>query len=376
MAAAPGLTSRANRAWRRFDGPARLVGIDLARGLAVLGMFAAHLLTIEEAFAPDDPATWLDVVNGRSSILFATLAGLSIALVTGGPRPLEGPARTRASARLAMRGGLLWGIGILLVMTGVPVYVILPAYALLFALSLPFLGLRSGRLFLAAAIVAVVMPWIQPLLDAAPIWSGPAGDDLAAFVGWHYPFPVWIAFLLAGMGVGRLDLQRVRVQVLVAVVGIVVSALGYGLALVARPGTPYLAAVLTAEAHSSGLGEVIGSGGFAIAVIGLCLLVCRTPVRWVAIPLRAVGSMPLTAYVAHIVVWAVLAAAVLGDTSDLSGVREAGLFLPLAVGIVVGCTAWALLVGRGPLEAVIDGFVRRVVGPPTRPDATPPAAAV
>ncbi|MGU7748564.1 hypothetical protein ACV2YS_25090, partial [Enterobacter hormaechei] len=94
--------------------------------------------------------------------------------------PIEGPARIRAAARLAMRGGLLWGIGILLVMTGVPVYVILPAYALLFALSLPFLGLRSSRLFLAAAIAAAVMPWIQPLLDAAPIWSGPAGDDLAA----------------------------------------------------------------------------------------------------------------------------------------------------------------------------------------------------
>ncbi|MEF3034473.1 hypothetical protein, partial [Pseudomonas aeruginosa] len=79
-------------------------------------------------------------------------------------------------------------------------------------------GLRSSRLFLAAAIAAAVMPWIQPLLDAAPIWSGPAGDDLAAFVGWHYPFPVWIAFLLAGMGVGRLDLHMVRVQVLVTVV--------------------------------------------------------------------------------------------------------------------------------------------------------------
>jgi uncharacterized membrane protein YeiB len=176
--------------------------------------------------------------------------------------------------------------------------------------------------------------------------------------------------------VGRLDLHRVRVQALVAVVGIAVSALGYGLALVAHPGAPYLAAAWSAEAHSSGLGEVVGSGGFAIAVIGLSLLLCRTPVRWAMIPLRAVGSMPLTAYVAHIVVWAVFAVAVLGDASDLSGVRDAGLFLPLTVGVVAGCTAWALLVGRGPLEAVIDGFVRRVVGPPTRPDAMPPTPAV
>ena len=377
MAAAPGLIPRAGRAWRRFDGPARLVGIDLARGLAVLGMLAAHLLTIDPLVL-DDPATWLDVVNGRSSILFATLAGVSIALVTGGAQPLEGAARSRAAARLALRGASLWGIGILLVMTGVPVYVILPAYAVLFALSLPFLGLRAGSLLLAAALVAAVMPWVYPFLDAAPIWSGRAGEDLQALMGWAYPFPVWIAFLLAGMGVGRLDLRRLGVQAALTVVGGAVAACGYGVAIataamVAEAG-PYLSAVWTAEAHSSGLWEVIGSGGFAVAVIGLCLLVCRTPLRWVAIPLRAVGTMPLTAYVLQIVVWAVFAAVLLGDTSDLTGVRDAGLFLPLTLGIVIGCTVWALLWGRGPLEAAIDGVVRRLVSP-SRSDAAPPASA-
>ena len=372
MAAEPGLISPARRAWRRFDGPARLVGIDLARGLAVLGMFAAHLLTIDP-FVADDPATWLDIVNGRSSILFATLAGVSIALVTGGTNPLRGPARARSAARLALRGALLWVIGILLVMTGVPVYVILPAHAVLFALSLPFLGLSAGRLFLSAGIIAAVMPWVYPFLDAAPIWAGRGGEDLEAFLGWAYPFPVWIAFLLAGMGLGRLDLRRLRVQASITVGGAAVSALGYGIPLVTGPvgeGTdPYLAAVWTAEAHSSGLWEVVGSGGFAIGAIGLSLLVCRTPLRWVAIPLRAVGSMPLTAYVVQLLVWAVFAAAVFGDTSDLFGVRDAGLFVPLTVGIVIGCTAWALLLGRGPLEAAVDGIVRRVVGPPSRPDA-------
>lgn len=377
MAAAPGLSRRTRRAWSRFDGPARLVGIDLARGLAVLGMLAAHLLTID-AFVAEEPSTWLDIVNGRSSILFATLAGVSIALVTGGTRPLAGSARARAAGRLALRGALLWVIGILLVMTGVPVYVILPAYALLFALSLPFLGLRPRSLFLSAGIVAAVMPWAFPFLDSAAIWSGRGGEQLQALVGWAYPFPVWIAFLLTGMGLGRLDLRRLRVQALVTIIGAAVSAFGYGLAVVAGEQvageSPYLAAVWSAEAHSSGLGEVVGSGGFAVAVIGLCLLVCRTPVRWLVIPLRAVGSMPLTAYVLQIVVWAVFAAALLGDTSDLFGVRDAGLFLPLTLGLVAGCTAWALLIGRGPLEALVDGIVRLVAGPPSRSDAVPSAS--
>ena len=372
MASAPGLTARIGRTWTRFDGPGRLIGVDLARGLAVLGMLAAHLLDTED-FVARDPSSWLDVVNGRSSILFAVLAGVSIALVTGGPRPLEGPRRARAAARLALRGALLWVIGMLLVFTGVPVYVILPAYALLFALSLPFLGMRPRGLFLTAGAVALVMPWIQPVLDAAPLWSGRFGEEISAALGWNYPFPVWIAFLLAGMGLGRLDLRLLPEQTLMLLSGGALMLAGYGLALVTEPavaGDRYLSTVLTAEDHSAGLWEVIGSGGFAIATIGLCLLLCRTPVRWLAIPLRAVGSMPLTAYVLQLVVWAFVALAVLGDTSDLWGIRALGLFGPLTLGLVVGCTAWALTVGRGPLEALIDAVVRFVVGR----DATTPAA--
>lgn len=369
MAAASGLTDRLGRNWARFDGPGRLAGVDLARGLAVIGMLAAHLLTID-AFVADDPATWIDVVNGRSSILFATLAGLSIALVSGGRRPVRGAARRDASARLALRGALLWVIGLLLVMTAVPVYVILPAYALLFALSLPFLGMRARGLFATAAAVGLLAPWVQPILDAAPIWDGPGGPELAAVVGWAYPFPVWIAFLLAGMGLGRLDLRRPSVQAGALGAGSALALMGYGAAaataaIADRDG--YLAEVLTAADHSSGLWEVIGSGGFAIGAIGLCLLACRTPLRWIAVPLRAVGSMPLTAYVVQLLVWAVVALVLFGETSDLYGVRAAGLFGPLTIGLVLGCTAWVLALGRGPLETLIDLVVRRVVGDPRRP---------
>ncbi len=364
-------SSPLGRAWSRFDGPGRLVGVDLARGLAVLGMLAAHLLDTERTLTAD-PSTWVTLVNGRSSILFAVLAGVSIALVTGGPRPLAPQRRPRAAARLALRGALLWVIGLLLVMTGVPVYVILPAYALLFVLALPFLGMRARTLFLVAGVLAVVMPWIQPFLDAAPVWAGPAGAELEAAVGWAYPFTVWIAFLLAGMGVGRLDLRNIADQGLLAMAGLSLALAGYGFAIATAPvaeDTPFLTAVLTAEDHSSGLWEVIGSGGFAVMTIGVCLLLCRTPLRWVAVPLRAVGSMPLTAYVLQLVVWAIVAQVLLGDTSDLVGIREAGLFVPLTLGLIAGCTVWALTIGRGPLEMFVDNVVRLIVGR----DATPGA---
>ena len=111
---------------------------------------------------------------------------------------------------------------------------------------------------------------------------------------------------------------------------------------------------------------MIGSGGFAIGLIGLCLLVCRTVLTWVVLPLRAVGAMPLTAYTLQLVVWAIVAAILLGDTGDLRGFRDLGPFWPMAVWTVIGCTAWALLIGRGPLEWAFDRISRLAVPSPVR----------
>jgi uncharacterized membrane protein len=372
VAASTGLTGWLASRWRRFDSPRRLAGIDLARGLAVVGMLAAHLLVIED-FAPGDPATWVDVVNGRSSILFATLAGVSIALVTGGPQPLRGPARARASGRIALRGALLWVLGVLLVSTGVPVYVILPAYAILFLLSLPFLGLQARTLFLLAAVLGLAMPFLQVVWDASPFWFSPDGELVSTVIGWHYPFAVWIAFLLAGMAIGRSDLRSTRTAVLLLASGAALAVVGYTAdalsgSTLEEERLSALTAVWTARAHSSGVLEVVGSGGFAVAVIGLCLLVCRTVLRWVVVPLRAVGSMPLTAYSVQLIVWAGVAASVLGDPSDLRGFRALEPFWPMTLGLIAACTAWALLVGRGPLEALIARLSGWVVREPAERD--------
>lgn len=339
--------------------------MDLARGLAVIGMFAAHLLWIGPA-EWTDPTSWTDVANGRSSILFATLAGVSIALVTGGRTPVAGAALGRVRGRLAVRAGALWLIGVALIATGVPVYVILPAYAVLFLLTLPFLPFGARILLPVAGALALVMPFVQVLLDALPVWQGEAGEALSLFLGWHYPFTTWIAFVLCGLGIGRLDLRAARVQAILVGVGVALAVAGYGLGAVSGAGADveeetFWGAVWTARAHSTGLLEVVGSGGFALAVVGTCLLACRTWLRWIAIPLRAVGAMPLTAYAAQLVVWAVVATAVLGAPGDLADFRNLEPFWPMTAWTVVACTAWALLVGRGPLEWAVDRIARLIV---------------
>ena len=95
-----------------------------------------------------------------------------------------------------------------------------------------------------------------------------------------------------------------------------------------------------------------------LAVIGACVLVCRLRVSAVLLPLRAVGSMPLTAYVGQLVAWAIGAAVVLGDTA---GFRALQPFWPFVLATLVGCTVWALIWGRGPLERMIAAITRRLV---------------
>lgn len=341
--------------WQRLNGPGRIGGVDLARGLAVFGMIAAHLLWITEPFDWFDAATWVAVVDGRSSILFATIAGVSIGLVTGGSTPLTGERLATARVRLVIRAVALWILGILLILTGVPVFVILPAYAILFLLALPLLSLPSRVLLPLAGGLALVMPFAQASLDDLAFWRTGLGHDVGLLIGWHYPFPVWIAFVVAGLGVARAGVQRTSVQMWMLGAGAALAVVGYSSGVFGDDDS-----VWSADPHSSRLFEVLGSGGFALAVLAASLLLCRTVVTWLVLPLRAVGAMPLTAYAAQIVVWAIAAIILLGDPGDLVGFRDFAPFWPLAIGVLVFCTAWALLVGRGPLEAMIEGVSRRV----------------
>src|SRR5687767_2912372 len=89
--------------------PARVVGVDVARGLALLGMMATHILPgLDGARVP-----WpQQLAGGRASALFAVLAGVSLALVSGRQSPLRGRSRTAASVRITVRALVIGLLGL------------------------------------------------------------------------------------------------------------------------------------------------------------------------------------------------------------------------------------------------------------------------
>ena len=342
---------------RAFGGSSRIVGIDIARGLAVLGMFGAHI-GVSEPFnwTPD---TWLNLVNGRSSILFAVLAGVSIAIISGGTHPVSGVPLVQSRIRIFARAAMIFALGGLLTSLGTQVAVILPAYAVLFVFALPFLRWSPRRLFAIAAVLAVLMPVIftaiLPFFDAL---QPSAIVDLV--VTGHYPAMIWLVFVLVGLGVGRLDLRVRRVQGWMLAAGAALAVLGYGIGVAVTPATEASAPVqtatstlpaidfstlLTTEPHSGSPFEVIGSTGFVLAVLALCLLAVPL-LRYVLYPIAAVGAMALTAYSVHIV-----AIAFYGDI--VGTIFDNSMYLSYVLTALVGCTLWTLLFGRGPFERIL-----------------------
>ncbi len=357
----------------------RVAGLDLARGLAVLGMFGAHLRIGDELTA--DPSTWAAVVDGRSSILFATLAGVSIALLSGRAHPAEGVDLVRARLRIVVRAAWVFAIGAALEWLDTFVAIILGVYAVLFVLALPFLRWPPRRLLLAAAAIAVLGPPLDVTLGQV-LSVADAEEHYVAelLVTGTYPALLWLAFVLVGLAVGRLDLAAAQVQARLAAAGAAAAVLGYaggwatGRAVAgdAAPGGPAdgfaapvgewdAAWLVGAEPHSGTAFEMVGSGGFAVLVIAVCLAVAdRLPP--LTAPLRAVGALALSVYTAQIVVLRVL------DEAGPDRPEGLGLWLLFVLSAVAVAGTWRWQLGRGPLERLLTWSSTRAadVGPAAR----------
>ncbi len=351
-------------------GGRRIGGLDVARGLAVLGMFGAHLGDTGELGW--DPSTWRALVDGRSSILFATLAGVSIALLSGGRTRLDGRELARARTRVLVRAAWVFAIGGVLELLDTFVAIILGVYAVLFVLAVPFLRWSPARLLLAAGVVVLAGP---PLTVAVGRYATERGEEDNAFAfllfTGYYPAAVWVAFVLVGLAVGRLDLGAARVRAGLVVGGAAAAVLGYlggllstrGLAPGQRLEGIEAAFDATggwdpvwfagAQPHSSTPFEVVGSGGVAVAVTGVCLVLADLLPR-LTYPLAAVGALALSVYTAQIVAIHVV---------DAGYGADWGLWARFTVTAVLLATVWRLRLGRGPLERLLTWSSRRAAGP-------------
>ncbi|WP_083914344.1 DUF418 domain-containing protein [Nocardia concava] len=377
----------------------RLVGIDLARALAVFGMYTVHVGP--ELSATHGVGSWIRyLVDGRSSILFATLAGFSLVLIAGRRQPKTGRTGRQAKARIAIRALVLIALGTVMTMFYGDV-VILAFYGVYFLAALPLAKYSAKTLAIIASALALITPQLAFVLRS--LLSEPVRHAIDAYdpleklssVGvldllltGMYPTITWLPFIIAGMALARLDLSVPAVQARVAVLGATLTLLGYGLsrlfggpdalASTAESGPPpgaggkmppgagsealfpqgSASSLLLAGPHSGTTFDIVGSGGFAILVIvAATAAMARLPrLRRLATPIIAVGTMSLTAYVGHFVAMSVFALAPNG-----SGGPPQPSWTPLLLlilGVTVFATIWSRFFRRGPLEYLLNAATK------------------
>ncbi|MCH1866419.1 DUF1624 domain-containing protein [Nocardioides sp. CFH 31398] len=356
--------------------------------MALLGMVATHVAAERDPDGSISALHWL--ASGRASALFAVLAGVTLALGTGGRVPVVGRERAARSAGFAVRALLVALLG--LALGGLPsgLAIILTYYGVLFLLGLPFVGLRAGPLLALAAVWCVVAPVLSEVVRPLLPERGFDSPDLLAlaepgrlvsellFTG-YYPAVPWLTYLLVGMAVGRMDLRRPAVAAALAVGGLVVAAaatavsrllvagevarrLAAELAIPVRPGdldralsfglpgtTPTGGSwqwLLTAAPHSATPFDLAATVGSSLLMIGLCLLLCGSlpagPGRAVEV-LFGAGRSTLTLYSLHVVL----------RTPDVPpGDDPTDLVWHVLVLLAIGAVLAAAR-RRGPLEAAV-----------------------
>lgn len=212
----------------------RIRGIDLARALALLGMMAAH-------FGAHDGVngSFLEmlggITHGRSAILFALLAGISIALMTGRTSTLEGESVPQARTKLVVRAMFILMIGSGLQTYGSGIDIILPTYALLFVVAIPFIRASRKTLIIWSAVFAVVgsaIFFIAQPYSFSSTFPVPFREVLSNTN--YAPLP-WVAIVLAGMAIGRTDFSGLKRVATIGGIGAVLAASAYGISYLATP---------------------------------------------------------------------------------------------------------------------------------------------
>lgn len=333
---------------------ARIVGLDVARALAVLGMVAAHVGHSGQR-VPNGGWTWLWVADGRPSSLFAVLLGVTVSVMllrmaADRPGGANRDDARRIRVRLWVRAVILIVLGLVLTALGTPVAVILTHLGVMLALASIALRWRARWLLVASAVFVVSGYFVVAAMQGAVLDTGVENTPiLDTLWSTYYPVLSWMAYVLAGMAIGKLHPLRAARQWTLGLTGVGLMAAGYGGGVLlggtsplpdALPGPTDWASV---EAHAYTPFELAGNLGVACVVIAICVAAgLRYPrLLW---PLAAAGSMALTLYVLHLLV-------ISGVGDEMVRVPTNEGFVWLCGGLIAFACLWRWRFRQGPIEA-------------------------
>lgn len=343
----------------------RLSGIDLARSLALFAMIMVNF-RLAMGVTTSDSNTLLaifEALQGRAAACFVILAGIGLQLGSA-HLPLRDARR-----RLMLRAVFLMGSGLFnLLIFPADIMHYYATYFLIAAFLIPV----SARNLLAMIVVVLIIAltllfaldyrlgWNFTELSYADFWSwqGMLVDfpRHLFFNGWHPVFP-WLAFLIWGMFLARLDLLAAAIQKKLIIAGSAVTLICSLIAYFGKIVLPQWTDLFSLQPMPALPLYVTAAAASASAIIGLCCWFTRSAPSnaFVNETLRAltpVGRMSLTLYVAHILI----GMGTLESLGWLAGRSLQEVLLATSIHFLCSiafCQLWSRRWHQGPLEMLM-----------------------
>ena len=350
----------------------RIIGLDVARALAVIGMIIVNFKVVLGAEGLSWVKSFANVFDGKAAATFVVLAGVGLALMTNSAIKNNDKLKLKiARIRIAKRALFLFVIGISYI-TIWPAD-ILHFYGIYMVIILMVLPCKERTILILAGAIIFFYPmllifwnyetgWDFISLNYQDFWTFKGFIRNLFFNGFHPVMP-WTAFMLLGYWFGKQDLHNdkfIKKTFLVStLLFISIQILSYLSISILADGNQEAALELT---------EILGTNpmpplpfymfnGISIAfvTISACILLAKRFEASIIIgALHKTGQLALTFYVAHVIIGMgiieLVAPEKIGNFTITFSLTYALLF---SLACIVFAVFWRKHKKHGPLEWIL-----------------------
>jgi uncharacterized protein len=350
----------------------RIIGIDVARALAVIGMIIVNFKVVFGENGLSWVKSFASVFDGKAAATFVVLAGVGLALMTNSAIKNKNQDKLKIVRRRILKRALF------LFIVGISYIAIWPAdilhfYGIYMAITMLLLISKERTLIATAITLIVAFPilmifwnyetgWDFNTLDYQGFWTLKGFMRNLFFNGFHPVIP-WTAFMLFGYWFGKQDLHNdkfiKKTFWISSIIFVSIQALSYLSISFLSEGNQETAKELTEILGTNPMPPLpiymFNGSAIAFAIISACIIIAkRFENNKIIDALNKTGQLALTFYVAHVLIGMGIIDAInpakMGNYSVEFSVVCALVFSLLCI---VFAVIWRKYKTSGPLEWIM-----------------------
>ena len=297
----------------------RIIGIDVARALAVVGMIIVNFKVV----LGNSGSTWVEafagIFDGKAAATFVVLAGVGLALMSNSAlRDRDGQKLRTVRIRIAKRALFLFIVGLSYI-------TIWPAdilhYYGVYMLVILLLLTSSERVILLSALALILFyplllgfydyetGWNLETLEYLDFWTL-NGFFRNLFINGFHPIIPWTSFMLVGFWFGKQPLSNDRFINMAFWISssafVVIQVLSHFAISFLPGGNSEMAEEWSVILGTDPMPPVpiymLNGMAISISVISGCIIIGkRFPANSLVVALNRTGQLALTFYVAHVI---------------------------------------------------------------------------